>query len=98
MKTSKIYCLLSTIILATGAIIWFAFGGGVYFIPDPPKPEITYAEFPFCLTYELNGEVIVIEDTIICEFDGYVVEGENGKYRAWSSRLKSGNERITLLD
>ena len=27
-----------------------------YFAPNPPKPEITCGEFPFTLTYELDGK------------------------------------------
>ena len=29
---------------------------------NPPKPEITYAEFPFELVYEINGETITLMD------------------------------------
>ena len=87
--------LVAALVLVFG--FWFMFGGGSYFI-QVPKPEIPYGEFPFRLTYELNGEIKVIEDTIICEFDGFKVEGESGKYRKWKTRLKSGRERITLLD
>lgn len=85
------------IILIIIFMFWLAFGGANYFI-QIPKPEITYGEFPFKLTYELNGEIKTIEDTIICEFDGFEVIGEAGKYRKWKKRLKSGNERITLLN
>lgn len=78
-------------------MFWMAFGGANYFI-QIPKPEITYGEFPFKLTYELNGEIKTIEDTVICEFDGFEVIGEAGKYRKWKTSLKSGDERLTLLD
>lgn len=78
--------------------IFFAAFGGLNFLISVPKPEITYGEFPFKLTYELNGEIKTIEDTIICEFDGFEVLGEAGKYRKWKTSLKSGNERLTLLD
>ena len=70
---------------------------GNLIIPNPEKPEITYGEFPFQLVYELDGEVQVIEDTVICNFKGFELRGTSGKYRKWESRLKSGNERITLL-
>ena len=65
---------------------------------NPPKPKITYGEFPFRLTYELDGEIKVIEDTVICEFDGFESRGTAGRYRIWKTSLKSGNERLTLLD
>lgn len=78
-------------------LFWMAFGGANYFI-QIPKPEVTYGEFPFKLTYELNGEIKTIEDTIVCEFDGFEVVGESGKYRRWKEYLKSGKEQLTLLD
>ena len=67
------------------------------FYPNPPVPEITYGEFPFKLTYEVDGEIKIIEDTVICEFDGFKSEGENGKHRKWKARLKSGDEQVTML-
>lgn len=76
---------------------WLGFGGGTYFT-HVPEPKIKYGEFPFRLTYELNGETIMIEDTVICKFDGFKVMGEAGKRRQWKTYLKSGNEQITLLD
>ena len=72
--------------------------GGLNSLVLVPRPEITYGEFPFTLTYELDGEIKTIEDTIICEFDGFEAIGESGKYRKWKTYLKSGNERLTLLD
>lgn len=66
-------------------------------IPDPPAPEITYAEFPFCITYEVDGEIKTYEDVIICEYAGIESWGTAGKYRKWSKKLMSGNKYITLL-
>lgn len=84
--------------LLSVAFIFFAAFGGLNFLISVPRPEITYGEFPVKLTYELNGEIKTIEDTVICEFDGFEVIGEAGKYRKWKTSLKSGNERLTLLD
>jgi hypothetical protein len=64
--------------------------------PDPPQPEITYGEFPFKLVYELNGEINVVEDTVICTYDG-VGGGANGKYRRWESHLANSDEDSVLL-
>ena len=80
------------------AFMFFVAFGGLNFLIPVPKPEVTHGEFPFQLTYEINGETKVIEDTIVCEFDGFIVEGENGKYRKWKTSLNNGNERLTLLD
>ncbi len=77
---------------------WFGIFVNSYFGPNPPEPEITYSEFPLRLEYQIADEIKVIEDTLVCEFDGFKVVGESGKKRVWKSYLKSGNERITLLD
>ena len=101
---NKVFLILGIIIaallviaLVIGFFFWFALGGGVLFTSNPQKPEITYGEFPISITYEVDGEVFVIEDTEICEFDGFELRGEAGKYRKWKSRLKSGNTSLTLL-
>ena len=66
-------------------------------LPDPGTPEITYGEFPFSLEVEINGERILIEDTVIAEFDGFrFTPGE--KRRQWTSRLASGKDEIVLLE
>ena len=62
------------------------------------SPKIKYAEFPFKLTYEVYGETRVIEDSIVCEYKGAKVVAPAGKRREWTSYLKSGNEKITLID
>ena len=68
-----------------------------YFAPNPPKPEIRYGEFPFVITYEVDGEIKAIEDTIICEYDGIEWTNSGSKERKWKSHLKSGNKGIVLL-
>jgi hypothetical protein len=88
-----------SIIILVGIFYFLVISGAIFsFGSNPPKPEITYGEFPFKLTYELDGETKVIEDSVICEFDGFYSLGSAGKYRKWKTSLKSGNERLTLLD
>lgn len=70
---------------------------GDIIIATPPKPEITYGEFPISIIYEVNDEVRKIDEIVICEFDGFEVRGESGKYRKWKSYLKSGNESLVFL-
>lgn len=65
--------------------------------PNPPRPSITYGEFPFRLEYQINGETKIIEDTLICEFDGYGWNEGIGKHRKWKERLASGDDEIVLL-
>lgn len=76
---------------------WSVIYLGLIFEPNPPKPKITYWEFPFKLEYKINEEHKVVEDTLICEFDGFKMNEGLGKYRKWKSLLKSGNKKIILL-
>lgn len=81
------------------AFMFFVAFGGLNFLIPVPKPEVTHGEFPFQLTYEINGETKVIEDTVICEFDGFEVIGEAGKYRKWKIHVEgTGARMITLCD
>lgn len=76
---------------------WVSISLGISLLPNPPKPEIIYGEFPFRLVYEINGERKVIEDTLICEYDGIGMDEGRGKYRKWKEHLASGNQEIMLL-
>ena len=63
----------------------------------PQRPQIIYGEFPFCVEYEIDGERIVVSDTVICEYNG-VNYGSNGAKRNWIKRLsKRGTEDLLLL-
>ncbi len=63
-----------------------------------PAPQITEGEFPFVVEYEINGERHLIEDMVVCRFDGYNSATNNfaifghPSSRKWSTSLKSGNE------
>ena len=67
-------------------------------VTNPPKPKVTYGEFPFTLVYEINGEEKIIEDTLICKYDGVQWVGDFVyATRSWKESFKSGNKRIELL-
>ena len=88
-----------SLVILVGIFYLLVISGAIFsFGPNPEKPEITYGEVPFKLVYEIDGETKVIEDTIICEFDGFVNRGTAGKVRRWKTTLKSGNEKLTLLN
>ena len=75
-------------------LLWLVFYiGSCFMFPNPPLPTIRYGEFPFRLEYEINGERFIVEDTVICEFDGTELLFGAG-YRAlkWKSHLASGSE------
>ena len=101
MKTVK--RLIITVVILLGCVLftvlypWITLFFGILFSPTP-KPEITYGEFPITLTYEYNGELKTIEDTVICEFDGFGFNEAHGKFRKWETYLKSGNVDLVILD
>lgn len=104
MKTNVILLTVIVVLLIAVLIIivfftlqWFGIYTGIKLLPDPPSPEITYGEFPVRLEYEINGQRMVIQDTLICEYDGIGSDEGRGKYRKWKKRLASGNQRMTLL-
>lgn len=70
---------------------------GTFFLPNPPEPKIKYGEFPFKLEYKINGERKLIEDTLICKYDGIDMIGVGEKRRKWKSYLKNGSKKIILL-
>ena len=60
---------------------------------EQKPPQITTGEFPFVVEYEMNGETFIIEDTVVCEFDGYDLSALTfNKPRSWNAYLKSGEE------
>lgn len=65
--------------------------------PNPPEPVITYGEFPFRLEYKIDGETVVIEDVIICEYcGGSSAIGDNS--RVWSKILKNNSNLVIFED
>jgi hypothetical protein len=76
---------------------WIAIYLGIQSEPNPPSPTTKYGEFPFRLEYEIDGKRMVIQDTLICEYDGVGADEGRGKYRKWKQRLASGEDRLTLL-
>ena len=105
MRVIKIIVMVS--LAGIGFLVLWVFNS---FLFNHPKPEITYGEFPFKLTYELNGAAKTIIDTAVCEFKGYGKRSTAGQSREWSVHLLSGNDNtvsnqnktgfvwITLLD
>lgn len=76
---------------------WLLINLGIRAMPDPPKPKITYGEFPFCLEYEIDGQIVVVEDTLVCEYGGISADEGRGKFRNWKSHLSSGKDKLVLL-
>lgn len=69
----------------------------MYYQYNNLTPQIQHGEFPFELKYEFNGEIYEINDTVICDFDGFDITGGFCKYRMWKESLKSENGRLTII-
>lgn len=66
-------------------------------LPDPPKPEIVYSEFPFEIVIKMSDETIEIKDIFICEYDGISANTGVGKYREWKGYVKGTKDHAILL-
>ena len=64
-----------------------------------PAPKITKAEFPFEIVYQIGDETITVNDTFVCEFDGFGWNENFGRNRRWKGYVKStGGDRLVLLE
>ena len=62
-----------------------------------PSPEVTYAEFPFEIVYELGNETVTVSDVYVCEFDGFGWNESFGKHRRWKGYVRSTGDDYVLL-
>lgn len=104
MKKSKLIIIIVSVlvcipllIFAFVALPWLLIYGGIWLSPDPPKPQITSAEFPFELVYKLDGEIITINDVYVCEYDGIGMDEGQGKHLEWKGYIKSSNQENLVL-
>lgn len=100
MRIKEILAIIIPLAVITALLANNSFSWDILFTtsqPDPPKPEITYGVFPFRLEYEIDGEIVVVEDTLICEYDGVGWNEGVGKHRKWKESLASGNKEVLLL-
>ncbi len=95
----KILIILGIIIIL-GVVIFVLVMSGAFsvFMPKPPEPAITHAEFPIKVIYAINGKKQVVDDIVVCDYAGVESLGTAGKYRKWNSYLKSGNKKLILLN
>lgn len=98
----KVFCIFAVCIilglLYMCIVPWVSIFIGTLLLEQPAKPEIEREEFSFTLIYKIGGETKMVNDTLICEFDGIGVDEGRGKYRKWKSKLASGNTNIILWE
>lgn len=46
---------------------------------------------------DVDGENVVYEDILVCEYAGIKINEGVGKHRIWSGHLKSNNESVIIL-
>ncbi len=87
------------VIFVLSVFAWSGIFFGVLFSPNPPQPEISYAEFPFEIVYEVEGETVTVNDIYVCEYEGIGMNEGVGKYREWKGYVKStGEKKLILLE
>ncbi len=91
---------LAWIIAFLGVIVISPFVIGVvfYFLPVYDAPEITYAEFPTKIVYEIDGEEITYEDVYICKYKATYNNFELGAEREWEGHFKNTGKQHIVLD
>jgi len=100
----KVISIVAAIILTYSSLFTFMCHAAVdacntcAFGPDPAEPEITEAEFPFTIVYELNGEQIIYEDAIVCKYEGIFCDTGSGKHRRWDKEYKNGTPILAEYD
>lgn len=77
------------IIFVVVFLFWLAFGGRFYFESGPQKPEKKQVEINFILKYRIHEIIKTLNDTMICEFDGFNIDEGRGKTRKWKYYYKN---------
>ena len=65
--------------------------------PNPPIPKETYGEFPFTLEYTVGEDTFIIDDILVCKYDGVEWDEGNGKHRTWKEYIKSTGDEALLI-
>lgn len=63
------------------------------------EPKTKQGEFPFSLTYKVNGETTTIKNTYVCVFEGVGWDTGRGFYRKWNGYVKeTGLENVLIFE
>ena len=97
LRVLKVAVILMVVFLLTIWSPWIFMGCMAILEPAPPAPQETYGEFPFELTYKINGEIITVKDIYVCEYAGVGWSEAGGKYRKWSGYIKGCGESAIFI-
>ena len=73
----------------TALIVHGVIEGLKYDPSQEPKPQVTYGEFDWELTYTVDDKTINIKDVYVCKYSGY---SETINLRRWDGYIKSSHE------
>lgn len=97
-KTIKMVVIIIVSVFLSPLIILFSLYSLVWLLsPNPPKPQVKYAEFPFEIVYELDGETVTVNDVYVCKYTGFGMNEGVGKYRSWKGYIKSTRQEDLVL-
>lgn len=89
MNISRKAAFWFCIIIAIGLVVTFV----VQLFPEKMEPPaVEYGEFPFKVVYEVNGETMETEDTLVFEYNGVGWNEGVGTYYQWNTRFLSEKE------
>lgn len=96
MQSRKFRVTLLVIILLSALPLLTSCLARDYLERKQNPPEIQYAEFPFKLTYKLNGEIYTVEGAYVCEFAGLGLTSEYcGFYDRWIGHVKDTDNGVS---
>ena len=94
MKKSFFLCIivLSIVVILGGIAMLFS-------AKKSYEPKTKQGEFPFSLTYKVNGETTTIKNTYVCVFEGVGWDTGRGFYRKWNGYVKeTGLENVLIFE
>jgi|GEM_PF-1356539 len=83
------FILIAIVFTLFLTVPWTLIHAGAWFMPRPPTPEIIRGEFPFRIEYKMDGEMFIIENVFIAEFNGFGWDAGRGRHRLWKGWVKS---------
>ncbi len=93
----KFFGIAAALFISVFVMPWLMLAGGTVLARSPAKPAVTYGEFPFELTYKIDGQTITVKDTFVCEYAGVDAYDARGKSRKWNGYIKGTGERYIEL-
>ncbi len=71
----------------------------LFSVKNQYEPKTKYAEFPFSLTYKIDGETVTVSNTYVCEFTSVGWDTGRGFYRNWIGYVKeTGLENVLIIE